>query len=132
MFKTTEQAIAVLKDEKATELDRVHAIHFLKDHPETGSIDALISVLQDDDFGVRWAASEALAHMGIKAATSALRTIFSPDSDERLLESLRHIFKENGDTLIRNDAEALIRALNASDTIEAMTEANKLLEKWGR
>lgn len=132
MFKTTEQAIAVLKDEESTEPERVHAIHFLKDHPETGSIDALISVLQDDDFGVRWAASEALVHMGIKAATSALRTIFSPDSDERLLESLHHIFKENGDTLIRNDAEALIRALNASDTIEAMTEANKLLEKWGR
>lgn len=131
MFKTTEQAITVLKDEKATELDRVHAVHFLKDHPETETIDALISVLQDDDFGVRWAAGEALAHMGTKAAISVLRTIFSPDFDERLLESIRHVFKENGDILIRNDAEALIRALNTTDAIEAMTEANKLLEKWG-
>jgi len=130
MSQTAEQATTFLTDKKVTELDRVHASQFLKDHPETETIDVSTSVLLDDDFGVRWTCGESLAQTWITTTSSVLRTIFSPDLDERLLKGIRHVFKEDDDTLIHNHTETLIRALNTTDAIEAMTEANRLLETW--
>ncbi len=128
-FESIEQAISVLQDTSAQELKRVHAASYLEEMGTSEAIDALISVLSDDDYGVRWAAAKALAHLGAKAAPAVLRTILSPDTDDRFREAAHHIFKENGDILIRSEARDLVKALETSTGVDELTEASKLLKK---
>ena len=128
-FETIEQAIAVLQDTSRRELDRVSAVSYLAEYGTPEAIDALISVLSDDDYGVRWAAAEALAKLGAKAAPAVLRAMLSPDADDRMREAAHHIFKENGDLLIRSEAQPLVRALETSTGVDDLTEAGKLLKK---
>jgi HEAT repeat protein len=129
-FESIEQAIAVLEDVNQDELVRNDAIRFLEESGSQEAIDALIRVLSDDDFGVRWAAADALARLGAKAAPAVLRVLISPDSDDRLREAAHHIFKNNGDLVIRSEAQSLVKALESKSTnIDEMTEAAKLLAK---
>jgi HEAT repeat protein len=129
-FDSIDQAIAILKDPNQPELTRNDAIFYLEENDGQEAIDALISVLDDDDYGVRWAAAEALAKMGAKAAPSVLRALLSPDADERLREAVHHIFKNNGDISIRSEAQPLVKALESKSTsIDELTEAGKLLQK---
>ncbi len=128
-FQSPEQAIAVLKDLSGSELERVSAITYLGQQGTPEAIDALISVLSDDDYGVRWAAADALAKLGATAAPAVLRSMFDPDADERFFESIHHIFKENGDMLIRSQAKPLVQALDKHNDIQAMTEAAALLKE---
>ncbi len=129
-FESLDQAIAVLQDPNALELTRNDAIHFLEEDGSEKAIDALISVLSDDDFGVRWAAADALAKLGAKAAPAVLRAILSPDSDDRVRETAIHIFKDNGDITIRSQAQDLVKAMeDTSTTVDDLTEAAKLLNK---
>ena len=130
-FQSFEQASAILKDASRRELDRVTAISYLGEMGTPDAIDALISVLSDDDYGVRWAAAQALANLGATAAPAVLRKLLSPDADERFYDAAHHIFKENGDLVIRSEAQPLVEALAKKNDIQAMTEAAKLLEKLG-
>ena len=124
-----EQAIEILKDGSRKELERVTAVSYLVEAGTPEAIDALISVLSDDDYGVRWAAAEGLAKLGAKAAPAVLRAILSPDADDRLREAAHHIFKQNSDLLIRSEAKPLVRALETSTGVDDLTEAGKLLKK---
>jgi len=128
-FESVAQAISILQDPSRQELLRVHAASYLEEIATPEAIDALISVLGDDDYGVRWAAAKSLANLGAKAAPAVLRAILSPDADDRLREAAHHIFKENGDRLIRSDARDLVKALETSNGIDDLTEASKLLKK---
>lgn len=128
-FESIEQAIAVLKDTSRRELERTAAASYLAEQGTPEAIDALISVLSDDDFGVRWAAAEGLAKLGAKAAPAVLRALLSPDADERLREAAHHIFKNNGDLLIRAEAQSLVKALETPVGVDDLTEAGKLLQK---
>ena len=128
-FASIEQAIAVLKDTSRRELERVTAVSYLEEVGTPEAIDALISVLDDDDYGVRWAAAEALAKLGAAAAPAVLRAILVPYSDDRFRESAHHIFKENSDPQIREAAQPLIHALETSTGVDDLTEAAKLLKK---
>jgi len=67
-FESVEQAIAVLKDTSQDELVRNDAIKYLQEDGSPEAIDALISAMTDDDLGVRWAAGDALAKLGSRAA----------------------------------------------------------------
>jgi HEAT repeat protein len=128
-LESLDQAFAVLKDQSLPELTRNEAIQYLEEDGSQEAIDALISVLSDDDYGVRWAAAKSLANLGAKAAPAVLRAILSPDTDDRFREAAHHIFKENGDLLIRSDARDLVKALETSNGIDDLTEASKLLKK---
>ncbi len=129
-FESIEQAIAVLQDASRRELDRTSAASFLAEAGTPEAIDALISVLSDDDYGVRWAAAEGLARLGAKAAPEVLRALLSPDADDRVREAAHHIFKNNGDLLIRTEARPLVKALETTSTgVDDLTEAGKLLKK---
>ena len=129
-FQSLEQAIAVLKDTQQDELVRTDAIKFLKEDGSQEAIDVLISVLTDDDLGVRWAAADALAKLGAKAAPSVLRALLAPYNDDRFREVAYHIFKDNSDLLIRSEAEPLVAALKDTTTdIDELTEAAILLKK---
>ncbi len=128
-FESVEQAIAVLQDASAQELARVHAASYLEELGAPEAIQALISVLSDDDYGVRWAAAKSLANLGAAAAPAVLHAILSPDTDDRFREAAHHIFKENGDLLIRSEAQPLVHALETSTGVDELTEASNLLKK---
>ena len=128
-FESVEHAIAVLKDSSAPELVRVHEASYLEEIGSPEAIQALISVLSDDDYGARWAAAKSLADLGSVAAPAVLRAILSPDNDDRFREAAHHIFKENSDLELRAEAQPLVKALETSTGVDELTEASKLLKK---
>ena len=129
-FESVEQAIAVLKDTSQDELVRNDAIKYLQEDGSPEAIDALISAMTDDDLGVRWAAGDALAKLGSRAAPAVLRAMLTPVDDDRFREVAYHVFKDNSDLMIRSEAEPLVRALKDTTTdIDELTEAAKLLKK---
>jgi len=130
MFDSIEQAIAVLQDTNEDSLKRVDAVHYLGELGTDEAIQALVAALEDDDYGVRWAAADELAKMGKKGAIAVLRKLLDPEASARVFEMAVHVFKDNGDILIRSKSEALVKALEEDyTTIEAMTEASKLLSE---
>ncbi len=131
MFESMEQAVAVLKDRREDSLKRVDAVHYLGDLGTEEAIAVLVEMLADVDYGVRWAAADELAKLGDKAAPAVLRKLLDPNADNRVYEMALHVFKDNSDLLIRSQAEALVKALESGHTIDAMTEASRLLTKLG-
>lgn len=128
-FESVEHAIAVLQDSSAQELVRVHASSYLEEIATPEAVQALISVLSDDDYGVGWAAAKSLANLGSVAAPAVLRAILSPDNDDRFRVAAHHIFKENSDLVLRDEAQSLVAALETSTGVDELTEASKLLKK---
>ena len=65
----------------------------LRKNPERQAVPRLVQALQDPDFGVRWAASEALGQLGAVALEEVLRVLADPDrvGDPRLRESAYHM-----------------------------------------
>ncbi len=129
MFESMEQALALLNDPQADSLQRVDAVRYLGELATDEAIQALVATLEDDDYGVRWAAADALAKLGEKAAPAVLRKLLDPQASSRVFEMAVHVFRNNGDLLIRSKSEALVKALEADHAIEAMTEAGKLLSE---
>ncbi len=129
MFESMEQAIAILKNPTESSLKRVEAVRFLGELASEKAIQILVETLEDDDYGVRWAAADELARLGEKAAPAVLRKLLDPNASARVFEMAAHIFKNNSDILLRSKAEALARALESDHPIEAMTEASKLLNE---
>ncbi|HID33576.1 MAG TPA: HEAT repeat domain-containing protein, partial [Anaerolineae bacterium] len=119
MFESMEQALALLNDPQADSLQRVDAVRYLGDLGIEEAIQALVTLLEDDDYGVRWAAADALAKLGEKAAPAVLRKLLDPQTSSRAFEMAAHVFKNNGDILVRSKSEALVKALEADHTIEA-------------
>ena len=60
MIEFAEQAIAAINDTDLAENERTAAIHYLRDNPSDKGNAALIATLEDDDHGLRYAASGAL------------------------------------------------------------------------
>ncbi len=131
MIESTEQAIDLLQDISYSENDREHAILFLRDNQTKEGIDALVASLEDDDYGVRWAASNALAAFGEAAMPVLLGALMKEDSDSRLRESSVHIIHSNSSQKVKSDSEELLKALKGpSANISSMEAAFELMEKW--
>ncbi len=129
MFESVEQAMNVLNDVGEDSLKRVDAARYLGEIGTDAAIQALVAVLEDDDYGVRWAAADELAKLGRKGAVAVARKLLDPEASSRVFEMAVHVFKDNGDLLVRSKAKALVKALEADHAIEAMTEAGKLLSE---
>ena len=88
-----EQALAILDNRLNPVAGREAAARFLRKNPEPQAVPRLVRALQDEDFGVRWAASEALAQLGLHALEEVLRVLADPNQvgDPRLRESAYHM-----------------------------------------
>ncbi len=129
MFESLEQALAILRDPQEDSLKRVDAVHYLADLGTEDAIQAMLEALEDDDYGVRWAVADELAKMGKRGAEIMARKMLDPNASSRVFEMALHVFKDNGDLLVRSKAERLVKALESGHTIEAMTEAGNLLKE---
>jgi HEAT repeat protein len=128
---STEQAIDILQDTSNSETEREHAIHFLQEHESREAIDALVAALEDDDYGVRWAAGSGLAQCGESAMPSLLKALIKADNDSRLREGSVHIFHNSASRKVREDSTELLEALKGpSAAIASMEAAYGLMEKW--
>jgi len=91
--RSWEQAVAILNNRLNSVAEREAAARFLKKNPEPQAVPRLVKALQDEDFGVRWAASEALSQLGVHALETVLGVLADPDQvgDPRLRESAYHM-----------------------------------------
>ena len=131
MIESSEQAINMLKDTNLSEVEREHAIEYLHEHQTDEGIAILIEALEDDDPGVRWKASEALAAFGESAMPRLLEALCQPSTDQRMREGAWHVLRQNSSHSVRAETQKLQKALKGpSANIASMEEANKLWMKY--
>jgi HEAT repeat protein len=131
MIKSPEEAIAILKNTRLSELERDDAIHYLQEYPSPEGMEALVAALQDDDPGVRWAAGAALAQLGEAGLPALLRALCRPTEDALLQQGARHVLHYNASPRVRQQTEELMQALKGpGSAVSTMEAAHKLLVLW--
>jgi HEAT repeat protein len=91
-------------------------------------IGRLVQALRDNDFGVRWAAAEALAQLGPGILIPLLQALTDPDQagDPRLRESSYHVLHRARDLPV--PVKTLMEALKGPGAdIATIREAGRLL-----
>jgi HEAT repeat protein len=131
MIKSTEEAIATLKNTRLSELEREDAICYLQEYPRPEGLEALVAALQDDDSGVRYKAGAALAQLGEAGIPALLRALCQPSEDILLREGARHVLHYNASPRVHQQSQELMEALRGpGSAVSAMEAAHKLLEEW--
>ena len=130
MIESVEQAEAVLKDPDKHEEVRVHAAQFLAESGTEEAAELLVMALDDDDYGVHWAASEGLAAMGDSALPALLRGLVQADCSPRVLHGAKHAFHTNASPVVREETKGIVAAMHgSSQSISIMQAANELMIK---
>lgn len=112
MIQTIEQATAVLQNVNAAENDRVQAAHFLGKSGSEAAADVLVLALDDDDYGVHWAASEGLAQLGDAALPALLRALVNPDCPSRVLDGAKHTFHTSSSQTVIAETKGILRTIH--------------------
>ncbi len=130
MIETIEQATAVLQDKNAAENDRVKAAHFLGRSGSEAAADILVTALDDDDFGVHWAASEALAQLGDAALPALLKALANPRCSPRVFDGAKHTFHTSSSQTVRVETRKLLQTMHGNNPdIATMQAAFDLMAK---
>ena len=126
------QALDILRDaNRAPEL-RAKAARYLGQYPTARVIQSLVTALQDDDFGVHWAAAEALAKCGPVVLPEMLRALTDPKrvGDPRVRDAIAHVLHEIHDPELQTQTADLVEALRRpAAVISIMMAAGALLLK---
>jgi len=131
MIKSPEEAIAILKNIRLSELERDDAIGYLQEHPSPEGMQALVTALQDNDYGVRWKAGAALAELGEAGMPALLKALCQPTEDEVLRQGARHVLHYNASPRVRQQTQELMQALKGpGSAVSTMEAAHKLLVLW--
>jgi HEAT repeat protein len=131
MIKSPEEAIAILKNIRLSELEREDAIRYLQEYPSPEGMQALVAALQDDDYGVRWKAGAALAELGEAGMPALLKALCQPTEDELLRQGTRHVLHYNASPRVRQQTQELMQALKGpGSAISTMEAAHKLRALW--
>lgn len=96
------------------------------------SIPILLTLLDDDDFDIRWIASEGLIRIGRKSIVPLLESIRDGKSTYFIDKRAHHVLKNLLTESEKNDLETLLLSLDdyLNARIIAPTEAAKALEKY--
>ena len=76
--KTMSDALTTLNNTHRSDFDREWAIHKLSRSPTPQNTRRLVAALEDNEFGVRWAAAVALAELGQPALRPLLEALIIP------------------------------------------------------
>lgn len=112
-IKTFEEASKILEMKYDSPVLHEKAIDYLVEHPNDQAIQRLVLALQDDDFGVRWMASLALAKLGKKALIAVLEALTDPHrvGDSRLRAGAYRMLEHMNLPEISESARMLMPAL---------------------
>lgn len=110
-MQSISQALAVLDDTRQDYRTREQAVHDLSGHPTPQTAERLVQALEDEEFGVRWAAAVALIQMGKIALPALLRALTQRPDSVWLREGAHHILHYTGDAKIRQQTAGLLEAL---------------------
>jgi HEAT repeat protein len=123
-----EEAMRILDSQSQSIARREQAAHYLKENPSEAAISRLADAMDDEDFGVRWAASSALAEMGIDGLPYVLRKLIKHYSSP-LRESAYHFLHYNNSRWVQEHAAPLMKALKSvAPEVEGPREAYRLLD----
>lgn len=132
MITSVSQAVQLLDDVRADAVQREMAAHYLEQHPDRTIVQRLVTALEDDDPGVRWASAEALSKLGQHALVDMLMALMDPlrVGSPLLREGVYHAIYHNLDPHITLQASALMQAMHgpAAD-LASMEEAFHLLRQ---
>ncbi len=123
------QAVAIMDNRLNPVAEREAAARFLAKYPEPQAVPRLVGALQDEDFGVRWAASESLSKLGVLALEEVLKVLADPNKvgDPRLRDSAYHMLHLGQHWPV--SVKELMRSLKgpAAD-LATLEEASRLLQ----
>ena len=124
------QALEILQDAFRGISDREAAARYLQENASKNAINGLIKALNDNDFGVRCAASEALARLGEQALPNVLSSIIH-GYNARLREGAYHVLHYNISVWVWQNAEPLMQALKSfTPDVQGPQAAARLLDKF--
>jgi len=123
MIESPAQAIAAINNPKLPENEHSAATHYLADNPSREGYAALVAALEDDDHGVRYAASSALAYIGDAAMPALLAALAQPDNSKMLRDGAHRAISENSSSRVRSSCGDLLVALRGSQAAIATMEA---------
>ncbi|MEA3334470.1 MAG: HEAT repeat domain-containing protein [Chloroflexota bacterium] len=126
------EALAILRDSDRTDIEHETAIHALAGYTDDETIAVLVQTLHDDEFGVRWAAANALAYCGKAALLPVLRDLVAHGTGVNLREVAQVALSKNTDPGVREISKPVLAAMKgpAADlaTSQAAYELLKELE----
>jgi len=111
MYNSVEEARQVLTNVSLSALDRENAVHYLAEQNNPDIVTWLVETLDDDTFGVRWAAASALADMGQVALPAVLSALTTHSGSSWMREGVYHILHYNSSLLVREKSAELMAAL---------------------
>lgn len=123
MIESTAQAVAAMNNARLSENERTSAVHYLRDNPSGEGNAALVAALEDDDHGVRYAASAALAYIGEPAMPTLLEALAKPDNNRVLRDGATRVLTENSSSRVREACGPLLAAFKGSQAGIATMEA---------
>ena len=130
MLETITQATAVLQDESAAEKARVDAAHYLGKYGSEETAYILVAALDEDDYGVHWAASEGLAQLGDAAMPALLKALVSSTCTPRVVYGAKHAFHTSGSSNVRMETKDILHTIHGSRaSITTMQAASALMQK---
>jgi HEAT repeat protein len=112
MIANEEEAMKILQDETESIARREEAASYLEENPTVAGIDKLVAGMDDDDPGVRWATTNALAELGEAALPAVLQALIQ-GYNSRMRDSAYHFLRGNSSPWVRMHAEAVRQALRS-------------------
>ena len=111
MYNSIQEALQVLDDLKRSPLERENAVHYLADKDDAKALERLVAALDDDVFGVRWAAATALANKGEKALPLLMSALTVQSGSSWMREGVYHALHYNTSPTVREKSIELMAAL---------------------
>jgi HEAT repeat protein len=118
-----EQTLAVAVDTGRPVLEREQAIHKLGESPTPDVIDHLIKLLEDNEDGVRWAASSALIECGDAALKPLLQALLDQHDSVWLRRGAYRVFHDTKSYKVQQATAELVKALNGPAAESTTTDA---------
>lgn len=130
MFNSIEEAVKASKDESLTELEREKALRYLGPSDDLEAMKILITALEDDDRGARFAAAEVFKTQGESSFKYLIESLAQPNK-VMLGDGARVVIHQNSSVTVNAKSKELLNALDApAADIRTMEEATKLLIEW--
>jgi HEAT repeat protein len=120
---SVEQKLAVVADTKKTALEREQAIHSLKNSPTPEVIEELINGLDDDQEGVRWAASSVLIEFGEAALKPLLQALIDRHDSVWLRRGAYRVFHDTKSLKVQQATGEVVKALTGPAAESTTTDA---------